>query len=135
MISVVMCINRFDLYVMPAINSILNQTYTEFELIIVANGNNASEIAAIIKKKEVVNKKNIRVIETSIGQLGFSLNLAISESKYDIIARMDSDDISLPQRPELQIKYLQLNELDLVGSAINLIDEDDNFFEVENLSI
>ncbi|CAC9258661.1 colanic acid biosynthesis glycosyltransferase WcaA [Citrobacter werkmanii] len=97
MISVVMCINRFDLYVMPAINSILNQTYTEFELIIVANGNNASEIAAI-KKKEVVNKKNIRVIETSIGQLGFSLNLAISESKYDIIARMDSDDISLPQR-------------------------------------
>ncbi|CAC9191191.1 hypothetical protein [Citrobacter werkmanii] len=50
MISVVMCINRFDLYVMPAINSILNQTYTEFELIIVANGNNASEIAAIIKR-------------------------------------------------------------------------------------
>ncbi|WP_239195560.1 hypothetical protein [Citrobacter werkmanii] len=58
----------------------------------------------------------------------------MSESKYDIIARMDSDDISLPQRTELQIKYLQLNELDLVGSAINLIDEDDNF-EVENLSI
>lgn len=129
MISVVMCINRFDLYVMPAINSILNQTYKEFELIIVANGSNASEIATIINK-EVVNKKNIRIIETSIGQLGFSLNLAISEAKYDIIARMDSDDISLPQRLELQINYLQVNELDLVGSAINLIDEDDNFLKL-----
>ncbi|MFU1822233.1 glycosyltransferase, partial [Enterococcus faecium] len=39
MISVIMCINKYDSYVMPAINSILNQTYKKYELIIVANGN------------------------------------------------------------------------------------------------
>lgn len=129
MISVIMCINKFDSYVMPAINSILSQTYKDYELVIVVNGSNASEIATIIKK-EVTNNKNVRIIETCIGQLGFSLNLAISESKYDIIARMDSDDISLPKRLELQIDYLNRHSLDLVGSAINLIDENGHFLKL-----
>ncbi|HDJ2743373.1 TPA: glycosyltransferase [Salmonella bongori] len=122
MISVVMCINKYDLYVLPAINSILSQTYKNFELIIVVNGNDAKIISNILKEN-LPTDQDIRIIETCIGQLGFSLNLAISLSKYDIIARMDSDDISLPERLARQLIYLEKNNLDIVGSAINLIDE------------
>ncbi|EEF4573392.1 glycosyltransferase, partial [Salmonella enterica] len=119
-------VNRFDLYVMPAINSILNQTFRNYELIIIANGKDASEIATTLKEK-INGNQQVKIIETCIGQLGFSLNLAISRSKYDIIARMDSDDISHPERLEKQITYLEKNNLDLVGTAINLIDENDTF--------
>lgn len=122
MISVVMCINKYDLYVLPAINSILSQTYKNFELIIVVNGNDAKIISNILKEN-LPTDQDITIIETCIGQLGFSLNLAISLSKYDIIARMDSDDISLPERLARQLIYLEKNNLDIVGSAINLIDE------------
>ncbi|WP_225911475.1 glycosyltransferase [Salmonella enterica] len=121
-----MCINRFDIYVMPAINSILNQTFKNYELIIIANGKDASEIATTLKGK-INTSQQVKVIETCIGQLGFSLNLAISQSNYDIIARMDSDDIAHPDRLEKQITYLEKNNLDLVGTAINLIDENDIF--------
>ncbi|HFH6576398.1 TPA: glycosyltransferase, partial [Salmonella enterica] len=116
----------FDIYVMPAINSILNQTFKNYELIIIANGKDASEIATTLKGK-INTSQQVKVIETCIGQLGFSLNLAISQSNYDIIARMDSDDIAHPDRLEKQITYLEKNNLDLVGTAINLIDENDIF--------
>lgn len=111
---------------MPAINSILNQTFKNYELIIIANGKDASEIATTLKGK-INTSQQVKVIETCIGQLGFSLNLAISQSNYDIIARMDSDDIAHPDRLEKQITYLEKNNLDLVGTAINLIDENDIF--------
>ncbi|EKM0568046.1 glycosyltransferase [Escherichia coli] len=129
MISVIMCINKYDSYVMPAINSILNQTYKKYELIIVANGNEASDIARALKNN-IKQTENVNIIETNIGQLAFSLNLAISKAKYDIIARMDSDDIALPNRLQKQIKYLIDNELDLIGTSINLIDENDGFLGV-----
>ncbi|EGZ3996378.1 glycosyltransferase, partial [Salmonella enterica subsp. enterica serovar Wichita] len=94
--------------------------------IIIANGKDASEIATTLKGK-INTSQQVKVIETCIGQLGFSLNLAISQSNYDIIARMDSDDIAHPDRLEKQITYLEKNNLDLVGTAINLIDENDIF--------
>ncbi|MDX7986411.1 glycosyltransferase [Xenorhabdus sp. 12] len=126
MISVVMAVNRYDKHVDLSIQSILQQTFQSFELIIVANGSNHIEITNKLNFLCKMDSR-IKVHFSPIGQLAFALNYAISKSSYDIIARMDSDDISVPERLEKQFAYLEKNQLDLVGSAINLIDDNDNF--------
>lgn len=122
MISVIMAVNRFDDYVEYSIQSILNQTLTNFEFIIVANG---IEYVTISEKLNLLykNDERVKIYSSPIGQLAFALNLAISKSTYGILARMDSDDIAYPDRLEKQYNYLIHNGLDLVGTAINIIDE------------
>ena len=123
-ISVVMAINRMDDYVSKAVNSILNQSFINFEFIIVINGD---------KKKlkyyfdNLKNKdKRLRIYESEIQQLQFNLNYAIELAEADIIARMDSDDIAEANRLEEQYNYLKKNNLDLLGSDFYYIDENDH---------
>lgn len=120
MISVIMGLHRIDAYVDRAINSILNQTFKEFEFIIVANGAESSIVAEYINTR--FDDPRINIIKSNIGQLAYALNIAIDESKYDYIARMDADDIAHKDRLEKQLSYLQKYNLDLVGSSVNLID-------------
>ena len=101
---------------MDAIESILNQTYKEFEFIIVCDG--------LVKDYEIVKRysdNRIKVIfnDSNIG-LARSLNkaLAISTGKY--IVRMDSDDISLKNRIELQVDYMEKNP-DIVVSDMRAL--------------
>lgn len=122
MISVVMGIHRFDDYVKDAINSILNQTFKDFEFIIVANGSEAQNVISLIQNL-FPNENRIIYLATQIGQLAHALNIGIDAAKYDYIARMDADDISHPERLEKQYQYLIDNNLDMIGSDINLIDE------------
>ncbi|WP_155964617.1 glycosyltransferase [Wohlfahrtiimonas chitiniclastica] len=118
-----MGIHRIDEYVDDAINSILNQSFRDFEFIIVANGAASNEIENYIFS--YFNDPRIRIIKSSIGQLAYALNLAIDASQYDYIARMDADDIAHKDRLEKQLAYLQKHNLDLVGSSVNLINEND----------
>src|SRR5699024_8661873 len=122
MVSVLMGVHKIDRYSFPAIDSILNQKNVDFELIIVANGDECESIQESIKNKYKNNNK-VKVLSTPIGQLAHALNIALSNSKYDYIARMDSDDIAHPERLSKQLSYLKEYELDLIGSNINLIDE------------
>lgn len=126
MISVVMGIHRFDEYVEDSIVSILNQTYKEFEMIVVANGLAADEIASTIECL-FPNESRLKIITSQIGQLGHALNVGIDASSSEYIARMDSDDISHPERLQKQLDYLLKNNLDMVGSDINLINEKGEF--------
>ncbi|BDT22993.1 glycosyltransferase [Citrobacter freundii] len=120
LVSIIMASNKIDEFLPIAVNSILNQTYKNIELVFVANGNHAEEISAYVK--ENFRDRRLKVIETKIGQLAFSLNLAISNASGEYIARMDADDISLPERLSKQIEYLQRHNLDMVGSDILHID-------------
>ena len=122
MISVIMGIHRFDEYVEDSIISILNQTYKEFEMIIVANGSEASEVASAIQRL-FPNEPRIKILTSQIGQLSHALNIGIDASAFEYIARMDSDDISHPERLQKQLDYLVKNNLDVVGCDINLINE------------
>lgn len=123
-ISVIMSVFNGEIYLSDAINSILNQTYSNFEFLIVDDGSTDSsrEILKKFKKNDprirlFLNKKNIG--------LPAALNLAISKSNGKFIARMDSDDISLPNRFETQIDFLEKNpDIFLIGSSAIIIDED-----------
>ena len=99
--------NRYD-YLNEAVDSILNQTYQNIELIIVLEKcENQNVIEKLLKKYK---DERIKIIKNN-EKLGFaeSLNVAIKLSKGKYIARMDDDDISLPERFRIQVDFLEQN--------------------------
>ncbi len=107
-VSVIMAVYNSEKSIHTAIESILNQTYKDFEFIIVDDG--SSDNSYEIIKKYANNDTRIRLIknDNNIG-LTKSLNKAIKQAKGQIIARQDDDDISLPDRLSLQVKFLEKN--------------------------
>jgi len=107
-----------------SISSILEQTFTDFEFIIINDSINDSDIEKVLnfyKKRDkriilVRNKKNIGLTK--------ALNVGLGLAKGKYVARMDADDASSPDRLEKQFDYLESNkDIFLTGSQINLIDE------------
>lgn len=95
-----------------AINSILNQTYKNFEFIIINDGGDDINLIKLINDERIVIIKH----DNRLG-LPQSLNEAIHVSKGKYIARMDSDDYSLPNRLELQKEFMDNNpNIDICGT-------------------
>lgn len=106
LISVIMSsLNTPKEYLMKAINSILEQSYKNFEFIIIIDGGNDDKIVEKIIDKRIKMVKH----ENSIG-LTKSLNEAIKLSNGKYVARMDSDDISLKERFKIQVEYMEKNQ-------------------------
>ena len=111
LISVIMSVYNGEKYLVQAIDSILNQTYQNFEFIIIddCSTDNSSHILQEYAQKD----SRIKIIkkEKNIGIKGFikNLNLGISLAKGKYIARMDADDISLPERFQKQVDFLENN--------------------------
>ena len=100
-------------YLKKAIESILNQTYANFEFIIIVDGD--LENKAIVEK---YNDKRIKIVfnKKNMG-LPYSLNKGIDISSGDYILRMDSDDISFKNRIEKQVSFMENNkEIDIAGA-------------------
>lgn len=110
-------------YVQEAINSITNQTYRNIEFIIIVDAPDNKELINYLKKREEIdNRIKISINEKNCG-LPESLNRAIKLARGEYIARMDADDISEQDRLECELKFLQENNLDLVGCNVRDIDE------------
>ncbi len=107
-----------------SIGSVLNQSYKNIELLIVNDNPENPQLCQILEELSKRDER-IRVIknEKNIG-LVQSLNKAIKEARGEYIARMDADDISLPDRLSLQVGFLQNNKLDFVASHIQFMNED-----------
>lgn len=128
-VSVIMSVYNDEQYLSEAIDSILNQTYSKFEFIIINDGStdSSSEILDEYKRKDsrviVINQKNVGLTK--------SLNKAIKLSTGDYIARMDSDDISHRDRLQKQVDFLMANvDYALVGTNVIKIDEHGKHLEV-----
>lgn len=123
-ISVIMSTyNESEKELKRAIDSILNQTYQEFELILVLD-NPANKSIFEIGKHYEEKYHNIKFVpnDKNIG-LAKSLNKAVKLAKHPYIARMDADDFSYPNRLEVQIEYLK-NGAEMVFSQFCFVDED-----------
>lgn len=125
-ISVLLPAYNAEKYLAESVQSILTQTYTDFELLLLDDGSTdrTPTIAADLAKTD----PRIRVI-TNPRNLGLSrtLNLGIAQSKADLIARMDADDISLPTRFAKQVEYLQTHHhIGVVGGNREFITADGN---------
>lgn len=127
--SVVLCVHEDNPYLDRAINSILEQEYDKkFEFIIVAN-NCSNEL---FEKLKQYKDRRIKLYRTVIGQLSFNLNYAINKAIGEYIIRMDSDDVSLPERLTICEKYI--DKADVIAFSSNIIDEDDNIIDERILS-
>jgi glycosyltransferase involved in cell wall biosynthesis/carbonic anhydrase/acetyltransferase-like protein (isoleucine patch superfamily) len=118
-VSVIMPVYNTANYLSEAIESILNQTLTDYEFIIVDDCSNDGSLE-IIKSYE---DQRILLIENKINRgIAFSLNYGITIAKGQYLARMDSDDICHPSRLERQFNFLQ-NEpnVGILGTSINYI--------------
>ena len=114
-------------YLKMAIDSIVNQTLQPNEFIIVEDGNLTEELNECLDNY-VLKYNYIKLIklDQNVG-LGRALNEGLKHCKYDYVARMDSDDISMLDRFEKQIKYLEENPLcDVVGGNIIEFDSCNN---------
>lgn len=124
LVSVLLCVYNGEKYLDRAIESILKQTYKNWELIIIDDGSTDSTSHLLAKYK---NPK-IRVYRHENQGLTKSLNVAAKFAKGSILARQDADDISMPKRFELQVKiFKESADVVMASSNVDYIDENGEF--------
>lgn len=116
LISVVMPIYNCEKYIRESVQSVLNQTFENFELIIIDDCSTDDTIAIINEFSD--NRINLYEKEINSGLID-SLNFGFSIAKGEFIARMDGDDICLSERFEKQVDFLNKNpDVIMVGTAL-----------------
>jgi len=129
-LSVIMPAFNAGKYISASIESILNQTFTDFELLIVDDGSTDDTVSKIKSFKD----KRINIISQKNSGVSASRNKAIRLAKGEYIAMHDADDISYPERFDTQIRFLRKNpEIGLVGCTLEAVDKDDSFMYYINL--
>ena len=123
-VSVVMAVCNGARYLGEAVASVCSQTLADFEVVAVDDGS-TDETTEILEEwrrsdarvRVLRNDANLRLIR--------SLNRGLEEARGELVARMDADDVCMPQRLEKQVAYLDGHpECVLVGSRVLSIDED-----------
>jgi glycosyltransferase involved in cell wall biosynthesis len=114
LVSVIMPVYNAERFVGDALKSILNQTYTKFESIIIDDGSK-DESLAIIKKYA---DPRIRLIALAQNQgIVHALNTGLKAAQGKYIARMDADDVSMPSRLAMQVAFMEKHpEVGLLGT-------------------
>ena len=135
MISVIMSTYKEDERLLrESIESILNQTYKDFEYIIILDYPDNDVHKSVIEEYALKDDRiHFYINETNMG-LTDSLNRGLSLCHGEYIARMDADDISLPDRLERQMKYLEKNHYDLIGGITEMINENGSLlYSIKNV--
>ncbi len=127
-ITILMPVYNGEKYIKEAIDSILNQTYKNFEFLIINDG--STDDSAEIVKSYKDSRIRLLVNEHNLG-LTSTLNIGLREAKGEYIARMDVDDISLPDRLKQQAAFLDAHpDVGIVGTSFIRINKDSTFFDV-----
>lgn len=127
LISVILPVYNGEKYLKEAIESILNQTYTNFEFIIIDDGSKDSSLE-IIREYEKEDERIVVISRENKGLIA-TLNEGMERAKGRYIARMDQDDISLPERFERQIEVMKNNNVMVCGTYTKVIDEDGKYIK------
>lgn len=132
-VSVLMPVYNGEQFLREAIESILKQTFGDFEFLIIDDGStdNSADIVQSYNDRRIrllSNEQNAGITE--------SLNRGIMEAKGEFICRMDADDVSLPERLETQLNYLEENrDVVMTGTWTIRIDEQGHRQEVEQYPV
>lgn len=134
-ISVIMPAYNIVLYIHEAIESILNQTFSDFEFIIIDDNSNDNTWNIIqdyaLKDFRIVALKNEENIK-----LSRSLNKGLKLAKGKYIARMDADDYAVPDRFQRQFDYMEKHlDVGIVGGAMELRDSNNKFIGIRRYSL
>ncbi len=119
-ISIVMSVYNGERYLREAMDSILNQTFTDFEFIIIDDGS-IDKSAVIIQSYA---DERIRFFKQKNAGLAEALNKGIALARGKYVARMDADDIALSDRLMIQFNYMNNHpDVDILGGQAYIIDE------------
>lgn len=116
-------------YLKTSVDSMINQTVKPSQIVLVEDGPLTSELYQVIYDLQKENPELFTIVKnpTNLG-LGKALAVGLKECKYELVARMDTDDVSVPDRCEQQLKcFEEIPELDIIGGDIEeFIDSTDN---------
>lgn len=130
-LSVVMSVHNDAPFVERAVTSILGQSWRAFEFIVINDG--STDGSTEILRRLAAGDARVRLIEQENRGLVASLNRGVAVSKGTLIARMDGDDESLPDRFERQLAWLDAHpDYGVIGSQAVTIDHHDAFVELND---
>jgi|GEM_PF-675661 len=121
--SFIMCVNRDNPWLDKAIGSVLAQDDGRFEFLVGANA--CSDDLWSKLNRYAARDSRLKLFRTSIGQLAFNLNLLADQARGRYLIRMDADDVSLPHRLRTLRQTLEREPVDVLGSAVILVDHHD----------
>jgi hypothetical protein len=122
-VSVVMAVHNGAAHLDEAVSSLRQQTFTDFELIIVNDG--STDATATILQQHAAEDMRLRVLTGPHQGLIASLNRGCGAARGRYLARMDADDVALPERLARQVAFLdQHPEVGLVGACVEFLDGD-----------
>ena len=120
--SIIIPVHNGEKYIRECLDSCLNQTYINIEIIVVDDKSTDNTLDILREYAEKDERVKVLPVEKQNG-LGNVINIGIRESKGKYIVRMDADDIMYPTRIEKQVEYLESNESCVaVGGQIDIID-------------
>lgn len=122
-ISVLLPVYNGEKYLAEAIESILAQTFTDFELIIINDGS-TDDTLVILQRYQAVDKR-IRLLSRENKGLVATLNEGVALAQGAWLARMDQDDIAMPQRFERQLQFLMQTGADICGCWVQFFGSSD----------
>jgi glycosyltransferase involved in cell wall biosynthesis len=114
MISILMPLHNGTEFLKSSINSVIDQTYTEWELLIGVNGLSIKKIKKILKIVKKINNNKVNVIIVNEKGKVKTLNKLVKMAQYDIICLLDVDDYWLPTKLEKQIPLIE--KFDVIGT-------------------
>lgn len=129
-VSVIMSVyNEKEEWIMESVNSILNQTFSDLEFIIVNDNPTNKDCIDILEKVEKLDPRiHIMTNERNSG-LAYSMNRAMEIAKGKYVARMDADDISLPTRLANQVEYLDRHkDISILGTQIKMFGHQEKYW-------
>ena len=123
LVSVVMAVYNAERFLLEAIQSVIDQTYDNYELIVVDDAS-TDKTMSLLRDCQTTNPKIlIKQLENNSGA-GISRNEGIKLASGDIIAFLDSDDKWLPEKLEKQVDYMLENDCEVVFSSYTCMDEE-----------
>ena len=123
LVSVLMPAYNAEKYINEAISSILKQTFTDFEFIII-NDNSTDETVSIIEKYQKLDNRIILIYNKKNLKMAKALNAGIKIAKGEFLARMDADDWSFPDRLKKQVLYMQKHpEVGILGGNMEIMNK------------
>lgn len=122
-VSIIMAVYNCEKTISRAIDSVLNQTYTDWVMIICDDGSCDGTFGIMKSYEEKYPEKFVLIKNDKNRKLPYSLNQCLRYVKTDLIARMDGDDWCQPTRLEKQVKFLEEHpDIDLVGTGVTVSD-------------
>ena len=113
-LTVLLSVHNAGEYLRDAVQSILNQTFTDFEFLIINDG--STDDSLLVLNEFAQRDPRIRIVSRANRGLTKTLNEGITLARGEFLARMDGDDVAMPDRLQKQVEYLQNNpECELVG--------------------